>query len=79
VNVLFHHLGKVWEIDDEEHRGIGGEWNLASCREMVPGLSINIVALNQLLDILEDLKFCLGLETGQIVQEEKVSSLTTFS
>jgi len=67
VNVLCRHLHELWVVDDEECRGVRGELNLTSCREMVSRPPIYIVALNQLLHIPEDTKLCLGLETCQIV------------
>jgi hypothetical protein len=69
VNVTCQHLHEDWVVDNKEYRGVTGELDLASCRKMVPGPPIDVVALDQLLYILEDPKLCLG----QRVQWKKFS------
>jgi hypothetical protein len=62
MNLGRRHSHKFWKVDDEENGAARCQCGVPCAGEVVTGVALDIIALNKLLDILEDSNFPLGLD-----------------
>lgn len=70
---------EVWKVNDEENQATLSVIGITSSREVMTGAAIDVVALNQLLDILEHWLFQICLHKSEsLSQSHEIELCTTL-